>query len=126
MLEMGLNNTYSPPEHLRSSPDPSSINFLSGGCRANNLMLAELDKLRAKKYPERLAKKALAGLQQTLQQAWRAARRQAALQEEVAAKEKGKQIDVAPAPGDSLGSPVSMGFTLGSLPSCCSLRSTGS
>ena len=55
-------------------------------------MLAEIDKLRGKKQPDRLAKKALAAEQQHLRELWGNVRRQAKLQEEVLTKEKGKGI----------------------------------
>ena len=62
-------------------------------------MLAEIDKLRGKKQPDRLARKALVAEQQHLRELWGNVRRQAKLQEEVLTKEKGKGIAEPPAAG---------------------------
>ena len=70
--------------------------------RANNSLLAELDKLQTRKHPDRLAKKSLTTAQQHLAEQWRAVKRQAALQEEVLAKEKGKDT-AQPENGMALG-----------------------
>lgn len=54
-----------------------------------------MDKLRTRKHPERIAKANLAAAQLQLAENWRAVKRQAALQEEVLAKEKGKDTAAA-------------------------------
>lgn len=61
-------------------------------CRANNLLIAEMDKLRSRKHPDRDARNNLRAAAQQLTDHWRTLKRHAYLQQEVVAKEKGKSI----------------------------------